>query len=300
MADLLDITRLIEAGIVAAGEYFQELGSTNDYAKKLARRPGLPIPYLVVAEHQTAGRGRGANRWWTGPGSLAFSVICDTASSGESERRAGDRPGYQEAPSGERSAASAFSGYAESAGGMEREETGQASLSNVVPALAAGIAVCDAVRPLVPPGLLLGIRWPNDVYVGNRKLSGTLVETVASGRCVIGIGVNVNNRTADAPADLRNRIVSLADLIGSPLDRNDILAAILGGLRTLFTLPPGAIAARADAVCLQKRLVLEIQIGERIVSGCCRGIDAEGRLVLDTVDGTVRCASGVVRQHGQP
>lgn len=300
MTDLLDVTRLIETGIVAAGEYFQELGSTNDYAKELARRPGLPIPYLVVAEHQTAGRGRGTNRWWTGPGSLAFSVICDTASLAASEHQPGYRAGYGEAPSGECSAASAFPGCGESAGGLEREAAGQGALSHVVPALAAGMAVCNAVRPLVPPGLPLGIRWPNDVYVGNRKLSGTLVETVASGRCVVGIGVNVNNRTWDAPADLRSRIVSLADLAGGPLDRNDILAAILHGLRELLALSPDAIAAQADAMCQQKGLSLEIQIGERILSGCCRGIDAEGRLLLDTAGGTVRCASGVVRQHGQP
>ncbi|MGQ9606977.1 MAG: biotin--[acetyl-CoA-carboxylase] ligase [Thermogutta sp.] len=295
MADLLDVTRLIERGIVAAGEYFQELGSTNDYAKELARRPGLPIPYLVVAEHQTAGRGRGANRWWTGRGSLAFSVICDTASLAASEQQAG----YREALSGEAVATSRSPGAMESAGGMERAEIGQGALARVLPALAAGIAVCDAVRPLVPPGLPLGIRWPNDVYVGNRKLSGTLVETVACGRCVVGIGVNVNNRTSDAPADLRNRIVSLADLTGSPLERNDILEAILRGLRNLFALSPSGIAGRADAVCLQKGLSLEIQIGERILAGCCRGIDAEGRLVLDTGGATVRCASGVVRQHGQ-
>lgn len=295
MADLLDVTRLTETGIVAASEYFQELGSTNDYAKELARRPGLPIPYLVVAEHQTAGRGRGSNRWWTGTGSLAFSVICDMASLAASERQAG----YREALSGDTVTASRSPGGMESAGGMERAEIGQGALARVVPALAAGIAVCDAVRPLVPPGLSLGIRWPNDVYVGNRKLSGTLVETVACGRCVVGIGVNVNNRTSDAPDELRSRIVSLVDLTGSPLERNDVLEAILRGLRKLFALSSSAIAGRADAVCLQKGLSLEIQIGERILSGCCRGIDGEGRLVLDTASGTVHCASGVVRQHGQ-
>jgi len=288
MADWLDVARLVNRSIAAAAEHFQELTSTNDYAKDLARQPELPTPYLVVAEHQTAGRGRGSNRWWTGPGSLAFSVIYDIPSFAAAEFDEhlqpfpADDPVVASHPPREE----------------EHAEPRTGPLNTVVPALAAGIAVCDAVRPLVPSGLPLGICWPNDVYVGTRKLSGTLVETVANGRCVVGIGVNVNNRSSDAPAELRSHVVSLIDLVGSPLDRGEILEGILHGLRKLFAQSADPIAARADSLCLQKGSTLELEIGGRVLTGSCRGIDAQGRLVLDSTDGTVHCVSGIVRRQG--
>ncbi|NMC19616.1 MAG: biotin--[acetyl-CoA-carboxylase] ligase [Thermogutta sp.] len=286
MVESLDVARFVERSLVAAAEHFQELTSTNDYAKELARRLDLPMPYLVVAEHQTAGRGRGANRWWTGPGSLAFSVICEIRSFAAAEFAEQSR----QVPADDSAASSP--GRA-----ANHEESRARPVHSPVPALAAGIAVCDAVRPLIPTGLPLGICWPNDVYVGTRKLSGTLAETVANGRCVVGIGVNVNNRSSDAPAELRDHVVSLIDLVGSPLDRGDLLEGILRGLRKLFTQAAGPIAARADALCLQKGRTLEIALGDRILSGLCRGIDPWGRLVLDSEGGTVQCTSGIVRRH---
>lgn len=289
MADLLDVARFVDKSLVAAAEHLQELTSTNDHAKELARQPDLATPYLVVAEHQTAGRGRGANRWWTGPGSLAFSVIYDLRSLAVAEFDGRSQP----VPA-EDALAAPYSPH--SPRDAEPEDPGTGPLHSMVSALAAGIAVCDAARPLVPPGLPLGICWPNDVFVGSRKLSGTLVETVANGRCVVGIGVNVNNRSSDAPAELRNHVVSIIDLVGSPLDRGDILEGILLGLRNLLGQSTAQIAARADALCLQKGRTLEIEVGDRVLTGSCRGIDVHGRLVLDSRDGTVTCTSGIVRR----
>ncbi|MBC8496572.1 MAG: biotin--[acetyl-CoA-carboxylase] ligase [Anaerolineales bacterium] len=55
--------------------YFDAIGSTNDYAAAWAQE-GAPDCSLVIADEQTAGRGRGARQWFTPPGSaLAFSLI---------------------------------------------------------------------------------------------------------------------------------------------------------------------------------------------------------------------------------
>ena len=64
----LDIDRTVQETFVARAEYHPSLGSTNDRAAggRVARRRQLPL--LVLADRQTAGRGRGTNRWWTGPG----------------------------------------------------------------------------------------------------------------------------------------------------------------------------------------------------------------------------------------
>lgn len=78
-SDRIDPERLLASGVVARVEHFESLGSTQDHATELARAGISPLPLLVVAEEQTAGRGRGQNRWWTGRGSLAFSLVFDPA-----------------------------------------------------------------------------------------------------------------------------------------------------------------------------------------------------------------------------
>ena len=74
----------------------------------------------------------------------------------------------------------------------------------VLTSLAVGVALVDALVPLVP-GHEIGIHWPNDVMLDGRKLAGVLIEVLPNGRQVIGVGVNVNNTAADAPADVRPR-----------------------------------------------------------------------------------------------
>jgi hypothetical protein len=74
----INVDRLLQETFVARVECHQTLGSTNDRARQCAAEGG-PLPLLVLAENQTSGRGRGSNRWWTGPGSLAFSLLLDAA-----------------------------------------------------------------------------------------------------------------------------------------------------------------------------------------------------------------------------
>lgn len=56
-------------------EHFDELSSTNDRAIQRAVDPHCPTPLLVLAQRQTAGRGRGSHRWESALGSLTFSLI---------------------------------------------------------------------------------------------------------------------------------------------------------------------------------------------------------------------------------
>jgi BirA family transcriptional regulator, biotin operon repressor / biotin---[acetyl-CoA-carboxylase] ligase len=75
----LDSDRLLRETFVARVEYHPTIGSTNDRAKQIAAAGGTVMPLLIIADQQTAGRGRGRNRWWTGRGSLAFSLLFDLA-----------------------------------------------------------------------------------------------------------------------------------------------------------------------------------------------------------------------------
>ena len=70
----LDTSRILQETFVASLEHHASLASTNDRAAERLAAGAVELPLLIVADEQTAGRGRGANRWWTGAGSLAMSL----------------------------------------------------------------------------------------------------------------------------------------------------------------------------------------------------------------------------------
>jgi BirA family biotin operon repressor/biotin-[acetyl-CoA-carboxylase] ligase len=251
---LLEPARLRLPATVTHVEYAAEVDSTNDVARRLAA--GLPreAGLLVITERQTAGRGRGSNRWWTGGGSLAFSLLVDPARYGIEVR-----------------------------------------YGCMVP-LAAATAIVETATVRLPSPAV-GIRWPNDVYIGRRKLAGILVEALADGRQIIGIGLNVNNSVACAPPEVSSIATSLVDEIGNLLDRSDILSDVVSAVdRSLARLADDrpALAALANDICLQREEVLRVQLGEEIVVGRCRGIAADGGLILETTAARRVLYSGVV------
>ena len=72
-----DLDRIRPRGLCGEVEFHAEIGSTNDRAAELACGGQLACPVLVLAAHQTGGRGRGSNRWWSAPGALTFSLVLD-------------------------------------------------------------------------------------------------------------------------------------------------------------------------------------------------------------------------------
>ncbi|MGD0900177.1 MAG: biotin--[acetyl-CoA-carboxylase] ligase [Thermoguttaceae bacterium] len=255
MQDTIDLDRILRTTFVASAEYHPTLTSTNEQAARLAGGNCPPLPLLVVAGQQTAGRGRGTNRWWTGPGSLAFSLLLD--------------PAEPAAPEGPRS---------------------------TMLALAAGIAVADALTPLLPAETV-GIHWPNDVMAGRRKLSGILVEVLPDGRSIVGIGVNTNNTAADAPPEIQALVGTVRDLSGLSHDQTALLWAILGQFeQRLAQVAAEArlLAARADALCSQRGRQLSVQRGNEVITGLCLGLGPDGALLLETPAGRRAVYSGVV------
>lgn len=250
---ILDLDRVLQRTFVARAEHHVSIGSTNDRARACASGSPGALPLLITAEVQTAGRGRGSNRWWTGRGSLACTLLLDLA-----------------------------------ALGVKRREW---SLVGV----ATGVAVAQAIAPLVPKQPV-GLHWPNDVYVADRKLVGILVEGFGDRLHGIGIGVNTNNTLADAPAELQQKATTLFDLTGVHHDPTAILVGMMQNLeRCLRELgaAPESLSARADAMCLQRGQELTLQQGNQIVAGRCLGIAADGALLLDTPHGREKIYSGV-------
>jgi BirA family transcriptional regulator, biotin operon repressor / biotin---[acetyl-CoA-carboxylase] ligase len=254
----LDTDRLVRETFVARVEHYPVLGSTNDRAKLCAAEGTSPLPLLIVADQQTAGRGRGSNRWWTGRGALAFSLLADGRSWGA---------GYSRGP---------------------------------LVSLSAAVGVTQTAGPLLP-GLEVGIHWPNDVFAAGRKLAGILVETLAGGLCVVGIGLNLNNSTLDAPAELRAVASTVFDLTGTRHDSTLVLITLLQRLAALLDqLPasPELVGRLADGLCLQRGRALSIESGGKTIRGKCVGIASDGALLLDTPSGRERVVIGVLTAGG--
>jgi BirA family transcriptional regulator, biotin operon repressor / biotin---[acetyl-CoA-carboxylase] ligase len=82
------------------------------------------------------------------------------------------------------------------------------------------------------------IKPPNDIYIDGRKVAGVLVEMRAQPRAphlaVVGIGVNVNQMPRHFPAGLQERAISLAIVLGEPVDRNALAITLLTNLNHLY------------------------------------------------------------------
>ena len=85
------------------------------------------------------------------------------------------------------------------------------------------------------------VKRPNDIYIGNRKVAGVLVEMRAQPKAlhlaVLGIGVNVNQMPHDFSEELRERATSLAIARPGPIDRSFFAVALLRNLDLLWRLP---------------------------------------------------------------
>ena len=98
--------------------------------------------------------------------------------------------------------------------------------------LAAGIAVAESIADVLPQPPTL--RWPNDCYIGDRKIAGVLVEAESSGRSidflVCGVGINVNQGADDFPEQLRDVTTSLRLQLGHESSRLSLLTRLLRAL----------------------------------------------------------------------
>ena len=211
---MLNLRKILENSFVADVEHHASMASTNDRAIAAAAESAVRLPLLILADAQTAGRGRGSNRWWTGHGSLAFSLLLGPVGS---DQRVSTSAGPPDSGIGEPALARSE---------LVPPYDLQAQRPTPLIALAAGVAVVDALTPLVP-GREIGIHWPNDVMQDGRKLAGILIEVLPCGKQVIGIGINTNNSAAEAPAEVRQRVATLRDATGCEHDATGLLIAIL-------------------------------------------------------------------------
>ncbi len=261
-----DLERLVAETFVTSIDYHDEVGSTNDRAFQLAQQTDEQFPLLVLAESQTAGRGRGSNEWWSSRGALTFSVMLATETA--------------QLPIERWPLVSLTVGLAVC-------EALEVLLARDVPT--TSFAVLPAVQ----------LKWPNDVYIEGRKICGILVEVPRNrqGRLLLGIGINVNNSVEKAPEDLQTSATALIDQTGRHVALADVLVQVLKRLAERIKpadLWNAQVRAGWRQRCFLSDRQIKIDLGMRHSEGICRGINDEGALLLEVEGKVEQHVAGVV------
>lgn len=178
--------------------------------------------------------------------------------------------------------------------------------------LLTGVAVATAVRSVTGRAQAgefgeatgakevdAGLKWPNDLLVGDRKLAGILAERVGDA-VVVGVGLNVSLRAEELPVATATSLL-LED--AAVTDRETVLKAILRELALRYTEwraadgdPDGSGLRgvyREMCVTLGKDIRIELP-GGSAETGRAVDVDAEGRLVVDTAKGPQAFSAGDV------
>jgi len=244
-------------------------GSTNTDVMELARQ-GEPEGLVLVADHQRAGRGRAGRSWTAPPGA---SLLCTVLL----------RPPARVAP---------------------------------LVTFALAVAAAEAVEELA--GFAPGLKWPNDLVVESppapegdgrtRKLAGILAEAewppgadIGSGyrepaaheRATVAAGIGLNVAWPDdLPEDLADIAVAINHVSATPVDRDEVLEALLARFdRTYGSLVGGDAARVLDAWRARSSTLgrdVRVDLGATEVEGRAVDVTADGHLVVETADGTRR------------
>ena len=157
--------------------------------------------------------------------------------------------------------------------------------------LLAGVSVAAAVRTVA--GLDARLKWPNDVLVGEAKLSGILAEAVGDA-VIVGVGVNVSAAPSELPPTALPP-TSLRALGAASLAREPLLTEILTELERRYLAwreaggDPDRCGLRAEYTGLSATIGRRLQVelpGGQLLSGLAVGVDEDGRLVVRVEPGS--------------
>ncbi len=231
----------------------ESVGSTNDAARDLALA-GAAHGTAVVAGEQTRGRGTRGRSWHSprGLGLYASFIL----------RGAADGP----VPS-----------------------------LHLLP-LAAGLAASDAV--LAAAGVEARLKWPNDLVHDGKKLGGILSEGVSGAAggdfAVVGVGINIGHGLRDFPEGLRDSSTSLRLIAGKAVTIESVFTALCRALHCWYNAlargEKGSVVRTFETrLAFPAGRPLRVATAAGTFTGLCRGLDDDGRLLVerDGAAGTV-------------
>lgn len=169
-----------------------------------------------------------------------------------------------------------------------RMDPGFVSLITVM----SSVAVARAIRSV---GLDAQIKWPNDVYIEGRKVSGILTEMKCEQdrikHLVLGIGINVNMLKSEIPLSLHGEASSLSILKGAPIDRKELLKTLLCELEMAYDMVKDDRCERVLGEWSRLSFIVgkwvEVSLGAKKIEGVALGTDSKGALLLKLENGFV-------------
>jgi len=151
-------------------------------------------------------------------------------------------------------------------------------------ALAAGIGIAETLNARW--GVRAQVKWPNDIYIQDKKCAGILTEA-REDFVIVGIGVNV--MSAPPSENARIEAIAVADVVQSPVSREMVLAALLAGIMTEVDACAGHFEAQLERlrkICYLTGKRIKFSAHEKEFSGFVRGVGPDGALQVE-VDGEV-------------
>jgi BirA family biotin operon repressor/biotin-[acetyl-CoA-carboxylase] ligase len=141
------------------------------------------------------------------------------------------------------------------------------------------------------------IKWPNDIWIGGKKVAGILAESRGDS-VVLGMGIDVNDPGGSFPGELADTAVSLRMVSGKESDRGELLAALLRNLGRNYEIWErdgfGPMSFEMERRMLWVGMAVTVEEGAAAVSGTLSGITADGYLRLETQEGEKVYSSGDV------
>ncbi len=225
--------------------YYETIGSTNLQAKMDAEN-GAPQGALVVADMQTAGRGRRGRSWNSPPGTNVYFTLLL-------------KPDFS---------------------------PDQAAMLTPVMAL----AVAEGIRRTC--GLTPGIKWPNDVLIGDKKVCGILAELSVEQDfihyVVIGVGINVGLQ--EFPPEVAPKAACLQQECGRRVDRAQLVADVMDAFEAYYQvfLESGdlsGLAGQYNSLLVNVDREVKVLDPKGEWSGISHGITPTGELRVERADG---------------
>lgn len=164
--------------------------------------------------------------------------------------------------------------------------------------IAASTSVARAIQS--ETGLAPEVKWPNDILLGNRKVSGILTELHAEldrvNYIILGLGIDVNQEETDFPVPMRSIATSLRIEAKQSVNRSNLAVALLRELEHDYSrICRGqfeAIANEWEALCSTLGRDVSVRVGERWVHGRAESLANDGALLLRTQHGHLEHITG--------
>ncbi|MCP5535612.1 MAG: biotin--[acetyl-CoA-carboxylase] ligase [Akkermansiaceae bacterium] len=146
-------------------------------------------------------------------------------------------------------------------------------------ALATGLGVVTAINDKW--GIHCKVKWPNDIYLRDRKCAGILAEA-REDYVVVGVGLNVIASPGATASDIAT--IAVGDVVAEPLSRELVFALVLDGILTEIESCADAFdrqLARLRDVCYLTAKTIEFSAGGDRRVGLVKGIGADGSLLVE-------------------